>query len=98
MLFLGGFILPSLTGIMLNSVDDHLRGSANSVAMLSYNLLGFMQAPFIYGLISKIVEKQDDLQNKSRIPMMCLLYSVFLTITFATVGIRKKMAFDYDKE
>ena len=32
MLFMGGFILPSLTGIMLNSVQQHQRGSANSVA------------------------------------------------------------------
>lgn len=49
MLFLGGFILPSLTGIMLNAVDQHQRGSANSIAQLSNNLLGFMPAPAIYG-------------------------------------------------
>ena len=51
LLFLGGFILPALIGIMLNSVKQHQRGSANSIAQLSYNMLGYMPAPSLYGYL-----------------------------------------------
>ena len=50
--FVGGFIFPTLTGIMLNSIPERLKTTANSIATLSYNLFGFLPAPFIYGLIS----------------------------------------------
>ena len=56
LLFFGGSMLPSLTGLMLNSVPDYQRGSANSIATLSYNMLGWMPAPFVYGLVAKIMD------------------------------------------
>ena len=31
-LFFGGTVIPALTGIMLNTVEDKLRGSANSIS------------------------------------------------------------------
>lgn len=31
-LFVGGFILPAITGTMLTTVEDKLRGSANSIS------------------------------------------------------------------
>ena len=40
-----------MTGIMLNTVDQHLKTTANSLANLNYNLLGLLPAPFIYGAI-----------------------------------------------
>ena len=51
LLFFGGFILPSMTGIMLNTVDSSLKTSANSLAYLSYNLFGYLPAPSVYGWI-----------------------------------------------
>mmetsp|Transcript_23060 Transcript_23060/g.35688 ORF Transcript_23060/g.35688 Transcript_23060/m.35688 type:complete len:141 (-) Transcript_23060:160-582(-) len=51
LLFSGGFILPSMTGIMLNTIDKELKTTANSLANLSYNMLGFLPAPFVYGAI-----------------------------------------------
>ena len=51
LLFCGGFILPSLTGIMLNTVDGDLKTTANSVANLNYNLFGLFPAPIVYGAI-----------------------------------------------
>ena len=53
LLFSGGFILPQATGIMLSSVNEYQRTSANSLANLSYNLFGYAPAPFVYGLISQ---------------------------------------------
>jgi MFS family permease len=50
-LFFGGFIMPNLTGILLNSVPPKERAIANSVANFFYNLLGYLPAPFLYGLV-----------------------------------------------
>ena len=52
MLFASGFILPCMTGIMLNTVRPNLRITAMSLANICYNLLGFLPAPFLYELIS----------------------------------------------
>jgi len=49
LLFAGGFIVPVVTGIILISVKPSLRTVASSLANLSYNLLGYLPAPFLYG-------------------------------------------------
>ena len=54
LLFFGGAILPAMTGIMLNTVEQELKTTANSLANLSYNLLGYLPAPFVYGVMSDI--------------------------------------------
>ena len=51
LLFFGGSVLPCMTGIMLNTVERQYKTTANSIANLSYNLLGYLPAPTIYGLI-----------------------------------------------
>lgn len=51
-LFFGGFILPPVTGIMINSVPDSQKASANSIANLCYNLIGYLPAPVVYGFIA----------------------------------------------
>jgi sugar phosphate permease len=55
LLFFGGAILPPVTGIMLNSVPEQKRTSANSIANLCYNLFGYLPAPSFYGMVSSIV-------------------------------------------
>jgi hypothetical protein len=49
--FFGGFSLPVLTGILLNTCPESIRTIANSIANLFYNLLGYLPAPYIYGLV-----------------------------------------------
>ena len=51
LLFLGGSVLPCLTGIMLNCVEQDQRTTANSMANLFYNIFGFLPAPVVYGAI-----------------------------------------------
>ena len=85
LLFFGGFVLPPITGIMLNSVSEYQRTSANSFANLSYNLFGYAPAPIFYGLISKISGG-----DKSRWPLGCLLYSTVFTIGMLLNAIYKK--------
>lgn len=65
-----------MTGIMLNSVSEYQRTSANSLANMLYNLFGYAPAPIFYGFISKISGG-----DTSRWPMGCLLYSTIFTIT-----------------
>jgi hypothetical protein len=49
-LFGGGFIMPVGTGIMLNQLPAHMKTVGNSVANLSYNLFGYVPAPYMYSV------------------------------------------------
>lgn len=90
LLFLGGFILPALIGIMLTAVKQHQRGSANSIAQLSYNMLGYMPAPSLYGYLQDIYN-EDPQHPKSGIPLGVIIYSTFVTVTMATIAILKQL-------
>lgn len=78
LLFAGGFILPSMTGIMLNTVDMSLKTQANSIANISYNLLGFLPAPFVYGSMCDI----GGVQQSTRIAMKFLMFMPILSCLF----------------
>jgi sugar phosphate permease len=84
LLFCGGFILPPVTGIMINSVGDYQKSSANSVANLIYNLLGFAPAPGLYGFVSQTT-------GSDRWSMGMLLYSTIFTIGALLFGVHHKL-------
>ena len=44
------------------------------MAQISYNLLGFLPSPILYGFVSDVVG-DDQMDIKSRIPMLTILYS-----------------------
>lgn len=95
LLFFGGFILPQITGIMLNSVTEYQRTSANSVANLSYNLLGYGPAPLFYGFVSNLI-----VDEKSRMPMGCLVYFSVVSASLLILGVLDKISIansDQDK-
>jgi MFS transporter, Spinster family, sphingosine-1-phosphate transporter len=50
-LFFGGSLVPGLTGIMLNSIPLEYKEVANSHTHFCYNLIGYLPAPFLYGVI-----------------------------------------------
>ena len=80
-MFFGGAVLPSITGIMLNTIDGNLKTTANSLANLSYNLIGYLPAPFIYGAI------YDSGQGKnSRLAMSALMFSPIISISALQIG------------
>lgn len=85
-LFVGALILPTLTGVMLNSVDESRRTTANSIATLSYNLFGFLPAPCIYGYISTFGSNE---MRSSRWALGCLTWASLLTVMFLALGYRK---------
>jgi hypothetical protein len=49
--FCGGFCLPALMSMQINTVPQSTKTTANSVANCVYNLLGYLPAPYIYGLV-----------------------------------------------
>ena len=53
-LFFGAGIVPVLTSIIINAVPDEHSGSANSISNLLTNLLGYLPAPYVYGILSDI--------------------------------------------
>eukprot|EP00356_Strombidium_inclinatum_P010672 CAMPEP_0170481786 /NCGR_PEP_ID=MMETSP0208-20121228/2090_1 /TAXON_ID=197538 /ORGANISM="Strombidium inclinatum, Strain S3" /LENGTH=278 /DNA_ID=CAMNT_0010754551 /DNA_START=1189 /DNA_END=2024 /DNA_ORIENTATION=- len=84
LLFFGGFILPPVTGIMINSVGEYQKSSANSMANLCYNLLGYLPAPQLYGLISDLTGGET-----SKWSMGFLMYSTIFTIAMLIIGIKE---------
>ena len=95
-LFFGGFILPPVTGIMINSVPDSQKASANSIANLCYNLFGYLPAPLIYGFVATFTKSEGPglvgPVNKSRWAMGALLYSTIPTISCLLWGINRKLS------
>ena len=81
LLFFGGAILPNITGIMLNTIDGSLKTTANSLANLSYNLIGYLPAPFIYGAIYDTGEGKN-----SRLAMGALMFSPIISISALQIG------------
>ena len=75
LLFFGGFILPAMTGIMLSTVDENLKATANSLANLFYNLGGYLPAPYIYGAIYEIGEG-----NNAKMAMCTLMFSPIISV------------------
>ena len=49
--FFGGIIVPNLTGIIINSLPQHLRASGYSLLLFFGTLLGYLPAPFVYGVL-----------------------------------------------
>jgi len=84
LLFFGGFCVPPLTGIMINSVPAKQKTAANSISNLLQNLLGYLPAPGLYGFVASMT-------STLRIPMGMLMYSTIFTVLVLTYGINKKL-------
>lgn len=50
-MFCNGFIEPIFTGILLNSVSSEEAATASSVLIFMQMVLGFLPAPYVYGLL-----------------------------------------------
>jgi len=87
-LFVGAFMLPTLTGVMLNSVEESRRTTANSIATLSYNLFGFLPAPCIYGYISTLGSNE---MRSSRWAMGFLTWAPLFTVLLLVLGYKRQM-------
>ena len=70
--FFGATIIAPLVSFMLASVEAERRTTANSIATLSYNLFGYLPAPFVYGLFSDIFP--NDERRSHRVAIGVILY------------------------
>lgn len=96
LLFLGGSMLPSMTGIMLSTVDKQFKTTANSIANLSYNLLGYLPAPSIYGLIydsgtgGNARSAMATLMFTPIISLICLIAAAYLLVRSDVLQYKKQ--------
>jgi MFS family permease len=90
LLFLGGFIVPVMTGILLISVNEHERTIANSISNLSYNLLGYLPSPFIYGFVCSLTGGDQSRYGIGLLMLMSLPASLFLYLAYRNIPIAKK--------
>lgn len=74
-LFFGGAMVPGLTGVMLTSVNPEYRTFANSNAQTLQNLIGFLPAPTLYGIMSDFAGP--------RAGMFTLMYTPLVAVTFS---------------
>ncbi|KAL4453133.1 hypothetical protein ABPG74_015364 [Tetrahymena malaccensis] len=75
LLFFGGAMVPALTGMMLSAIQPELRAFANSNSQTIQNLLGFLPAPSLYGIMNDRVGK--------RAGMFMLMYSTLLGVVLS---------------
>ena len=79
-------ILPNLTGIMLDSVEPKLKTRANSIANLSYNLLGYFPAPILFGYVRDATGGKE---SRGGMKMIMLMTLVSATLIFIAMVFRK---------
>ena len=80
-LFCGAAIMPILTGIIISSVPLNLRANGNSLSNFFANLIGYLPAPFVYGLISKYFK--NDCPN---LALSVTLFSTAIGIIFLLIS------------
>ena len=94
LLFFGGAVLPAMTGIMLNTIEGHMKTTANSFANLAYNLIGYLPAPGVYGYI---YDSGDG--GNSREAMATLMFTPIISVICVYISaciIIKKDLFYYE--
>ena len=58
-LFFGGAVIPNIQGVMISSLKKDLRAAGNSMSNILQNLLGFIPAPFVYGILYDSTKESD---------------------------------------
>lgn len=86
-LIFGGIAAPAIIGIILNSVPLHQRAIASSIMLIFCNLLGYIPAPFLYGLIYDYTSDE----NPKLANAVCMYFSVFgaIFVIFSVMARRK---------
>lgn len=91
-LFFGGIILPSLTGISITVVPKKLKGQASSLNIILGNLLGYIPAPFLYGLIL------DNTPNNKKVAMTISLFYSFVGLILCGIAAFLRIKYYEDQD
>ncbi len=78
LLFLGGSVMPGLTAIMLNAAPIAYKEVANSLTYFCYNIIGYLPAPVIYGLIRTYTGGDESIWGLAFIMSISLFGVLFL--------------------
>ena len=81
LLFFGGFVVPIMTGLILSVVKPTEKTVANSVASLAFNILGYLPAPFIYGVVVQLTGG-----TKSRYGMAFIMFMSLPGLLFCIIA------------
>lgn len=76
-LFFGGAVIPNLQGVMISSLKKDSRAAGNSISNIFQNLLGFLPAPFVYGIIFENTKSTDP-----KLAMTIVLWYSFIGVMF----------------
>lgn len=90
LLFCGSFIMPSLTGKMISCVPKPHRAYANSMGAIFMNLLGYLPAPFLYGLVDQL---DGEKSNAGMILLMCWIFLGAFLLMLAVIASEKIWCF-----
>ena len=74
-LFFGAGIVPVLTSIIINSIPEEHMASANSISNFLTNALGYLPAPYVYGILSDITGDLGSLGMK--VTMWISIFGMF---------------------
>lgn len=80
--------MPVLTGILLNMVPPSQRTLANTIANLIYNLLGYLPAPFVYGIVYEYTGGGTSRWGYFAIQASCFVTSFMLVIGLVIQKVR----------
>ena len=93
LLFFGGYMMPSLSGIMLETIETNFKATGNSIANLFYNFIGFLPAPSIYGFVSEYTGNpryaMGTLMFTPIISLLCINIAALVIINKDILGYKK---------
>jgi MFS family permease len=81
-LFFGGGIVPTLTGVIIDSLPQNLQAPGNSLNSLFCNLFGYLPSPYVYGFLS------DVFGDKGKISMIFTMWFSFFGVLFIYLGMK----------
>lgn len=87
-MFFGGAVIPNLQGAMISSLRKQLRAPGNSISNIFQCLLGFLPAPFVYGIIYEHTENYD---NKIAMNVILSYSIVGVIFIFVSMMLNYKM-------
>lgn len=80
-LFFGGAVIPNAQGIMICSLKPELRAVGNSISVVLQCILGFIPAPFVYGIIYNYSKSYDQ-----KLAMALVLWYSIVGVIFYIIG------------
>lgn len=79
----GGILQVTCTGLMLSQVAPSLRPKANALAAFFFNVLGYLPAPYIYGLVAQATTSSELVDGKPVYSRWGLVVTLSMTVPAA---------------